>query len=151
MQYSRWSLIRAEYMEIITSLSLLASPPLMQPKIQVAFRAASTCYLLMRSFSSTSTPPCLLCTAIFHVYTYPTCTHIWDCINWGAAPCTCTCWASLGLCGLNSQILFRSTYMCTYGTREERFLSLRNTETIQSRREGEIEVLAGHWEEFMAW
>ena len=56
MQDSRWGLTRAEQRARITSLNLLATLLLMQPRIQLAFWAMGTHCSLRSSFSSTSTP-----------------------------------------------------------------------------------------------
>ena len=56
MQYSRHGLIEAEQREKIASFALLATPLLMQPRTQLAFRSASAHYWLMSTFSSTKTP-----------------------------------------------------------------------------------------------
>ncbi|KAK4812332.1 hypothetical protein QYF61_017109 [Mycteria americana] len=55
-QYSRWGLTRAEQRGRITSLDLLATLLFMQPRIWLAFWAASAHCQLTSSFSSTSTP-----------------------------------------------------------------------------------------------
>ncbi|KAK4832076.1 hypothetical protein QYF61_020632 [Mycteria americana] len=55
-QYWRWGLTRVGCRDRITSLDLLATLLLMQPRIWLAFWAASTHCQLMSSFSSTSTP-----------------------------------------------------------------------------------------------
>jgi len=47
MQHSKWDITRAELRGTITSLDLLATPLLTQPRIQLAFWAASW---LMLSF-----------------------------------------------------------------------------------------------------
>ena len=56
IQYFRWVLIRAEQRGTITSLALLATPLLMQPRILLAFQAARAHCWLMTSFSSIRTP-----------------------------------------------------------------------------------------------
>ncbi|KAK4831337.1 hypothetical protein QYF61_017468 [Mycteria americana] len=57
MQYSvGWGLMRAGYRGRITSLDLLVTLLLMQPRIWLAFWAASAHCWLMLSFSSTNTP-----------------------------------------------------------------------------------------------
>ena len=56
MQDSRWGLTRAEQRGRIPCLNLLATLPLMQPRVQLAFWAAGTHYWLMSSFLSTGTP-----------------------------------------------------------------------------------------------
>lgn len=55
MWFFNWGLKKAEQRGKIPSLSLLP-PQLMQPRIPLAFRAASTQYCLMSSFLSTRTP-----------------------------------------------------------------------------------------------
>ena len=56
IQYSHWGLMRAEQRETITFFFWLATPLLMQPKIQLAFQAARAPCWLMLSFSSTRNP-----------------------------------------------------------------------------------------------
>ena len=55
MQYSRWGLTGAEQRSRTTSLNMLATLILMQPRIRLAFWAASARCQLMLNFSSTST------------------------------------------------------------------------------------------------
>jgi len=45
MQHFRWGFMRAEQRGTITSFALLATPLLMQPKMQLPFWAASTLHL----------------------------------------------------------------------------------------------------------
>jgi len=55
-QDARWGLTRAEQRGRITSLALLATLLLMQPRVRLAFQAASASCQLTSSFSFTSTP-----------------------------------------------------------------------------------------------
>ena len=55
MQDSRWALTRAEQSGRIPSLDLMPTLLVMQPRIQLAFWAASAHWWLMSGFSSTST------------------------------------------------------------------------------------------------
>jgi len=55
-QYCRWGPTRAEQRGRITSLNLLVVILLMQPRVQLAFWAASTHCQLTLSLSSTGTP-----------------------------------------------------------------------------------------------
>ena len=55
-QYSRWGLMRAEWRGRTTSLNLLVTLLLMQPRIQLACWAARTHWQLMLNFSSIDTP-----------------------------------------------------------------------------------------------
>jgi len=43
MQYSSWGLTRTEERETVTFLTLLAIPLLMEPRVALAFQAASAC------------------------------------------------------------------------------------------------------------
>ncbi|KAK4832903.1 hypothetical protein QYF61_026546 [Mycteria americana] len=56
MQYPRWGLTRVEQRGRITSLDLLVTLLLMQPRIQLAFWAASAHCRVLLSFLSTNTP-----------------------------------------------------------------------------------------------
>jgi len=61
MQDSRWGLTRVEQRGRITSLNLLATLLLMQPRIQLAFGPTVQCTLVAHiKFSSTSTPKSFL-------------------------------------------------------------------------------------------
>ena len=69
-QYSRWGLTRAERRGRITSHDLLAMLLLMQPRIQLAFWAASAHYWLMFSFASANTPKPFL-TGLLSIHSFP--------------------------------------------------------------------------------
>jgi len=60
MQESRWGLTREEQSGRITSLDLLAILLLMQPRMRLAFCAASAHCCLTSSFSSSNTPKTIL-------------------------------------------------------------------------------------------
>lgn len=55
MQYCRWCITRAEQRGTITSLTLLATPLLIQPGIQLVLSASVHCWLAS-NFSTTGTP-----------------------------------------------------------------------------------------------
>ena len=88
MQYSRWGLMTAEQMGRITSLDLLVTLLLMQPRIQVAFWAASAPCLLMLSLSISQNFQILLFRAVLKPFS-PQPVSAWDCHDPGAGPCTC--------------------------------------------------------------
>ena len=80
MQYSRWGLMRAEKRGTITSLTLLITSLLVQPRRLLALQAARAHCWHKSSFSSTST------LQLFSAVLLPVCTHILDCPELIAAP-----------------------------------------------------------------
>ena len=84
MQDSRWGLTRAEQRVRITSTDLLATLLLMQPRIQMAFWAASAhCWTKSSSSPATSCPSPQGCSPAI---LYPACIRAWDwrtlCLSW---------------------------------------------------------------------
>jgi len=79
---------------LITSLSLLSNPRLMQSRTLLTFQTTSAHWWLLSSFLSTSHQSFCLwdCSQVV----LPVFTRIWDCTNASATPCTWPCWTSLG-------------------------------------------------------
>jgi len=108
--YSRWGLTSAEQKGRITSLHLLATLLLMQPRIQLAFWPVTTHYWLMSSLPSTSPlspfqQGYVLC---FHP---PACADSGGCHDPGARPCTWTCSTSWGSLWTHYLCLSRSFWV----------------------------------------
>ena len=99
-QYSRWGLTSAEQKGRITSLHLLATLLLMQPRIQLAFWTARAHRWLMSNLPSTSTPMFFLqvCTQSLQP-----CTDSGGSHDRGARHCTWTCWIFWGSLGPTDQ------------------------------------------------
>jgi len=93
-QDSRWGLTRVEQRGRITSLNLLAMLLLMQPRIWLAFWAASTQCRLVSGFSSTSTPPSPSPQSCSQSVLCPASICAWNCPSPWGGPCTWPCQTS---------------------------------------------------------
>ena len=76
----------------ITSLDLLATLLLMQPRVLLPFWAARTHCWVILSFPPTSTPQ-----GCSQSILHPACISAWDCASPCAGSCTWPCWTSCGL------------------------------------------------------
>lgn len=73
---------------------LLPTHLFMQPRIQLTIRVVNTHFWLVPSFSSTRTPTST--PQVCSHWVLLVCTHIWDCNDAGATPCTWPYWIFLG-------------------------------------------------------
>lgn len=104
---------RKEQRGTITSLTLLASPGLMQPRMLLAFWAAKHTPLAHSKLFIHQNPQVFSLKGCSQYICHPVSSNVWDCSDPSAKPCTLPCWTSWDSFESNFSNLSVSFYMIT--------------------------------------